>query len=81
MQLLLLTKVNSHKLCYYDQLRTQALASLHCGLQNNQGIPVTHVAKWLAMEVLFILDLIHIPLVKNYQASSKFLSLLLCLVI
>ncbi|GAU37715.1 hypothetical protein TSUD_382080 [Trifolium subterraneum] len=28
-------------------LRTQALASLHCGLQNNQGLPV---ANWLAME-------------------------------
>ncbi|KAF5941632.1 hypothetical protein HYC85_019274 [Camellia sinensis] len=35
---------------HFAKLRTQALASLHCGVQNNQGIPVTHVAKWLAME-------------------------------
>lgn len=34
-----------------EQLRAQALASLHSGLQNNQGIPVSHVAKWLGMEV------------------------------
>ncbi|MCI13392.1 SAC3/GANP/Nin1/mts3/eIF-3 p25 family protein, partial [Trifolium medium] len=27
-----------------------ALASLHCGLQNNQGLPVAHTANWLAME-------------------------------
>ncbi|CAA7388702.1 unnamed protein product [Spirodela intermedia] len=33
-----------------ENLRTQALASLHCGLQSNQGIPVGHVVKWLAME-------------------------------
>lgn len=37
---------------YFGQLRTQALASLHCGLQINQGIPVSHVAKWLGMEVM-----------------------------
>ncbi|KAL6971398.1 hypothetical protein U1Q18_031075 [Sarracenia purpurea var. burkii] len=36
--------------CVVQALRTQALASLHCGLQNNQGIPVAQVAKWLAME-------------------------------
>ena len=35
----------------FYQLRTQALASLHSGLQNNQGIPVSQVAKWLGMEV------------------------------
>ncbi|XP_075655365.1 SAC3 family protein B isoform X2 [Castanea sativa] len=35
---------------HFAKLRTQALASLHSGLQNNQGLPVTHVAKWLAME-------------------------------
>ncbi|KAK6913839.1 hypothetical protein RJ641_021160 [Dillenia turbinata] len=32
------------------KLRTQALASLHAGLQNNQGLPVAHVARWLGME-------------------------------
>lgn len=37
------------------QLRTQALASLHSGLQNNQGIPVAHVAQWLGMEVTCLL--------------------------
>ncbi|KAI3469482.1 hypothetical protein Pfo_026145 [Paulownia fortunei] len=35
---------------HFSKLRTQALASLHCGLQINQGIPITHVAKWLGME-------------------------------
>ncbi|XP_062108497.1 SAC3 family protein B isoform X2 [Humulus lupulus] len=35
---------------HFAKLRTQALASLHAGLQNNQGLPVMHVAKWLAME-------------------------------
>nr|GMD88255.1 SAC3 family protein B-like isoform X1 [Ipomoea batatas] len=35
---------------HFAKLRTQALASLHCGLQNNQGIPVSQVAKWLGME-------------------------------
>ncbi|CAJ1962317.1 unnamed protein product [Sphenostylis stenocarpa] len=35
---------------HFAKLRTQALASLHSGLQNNQGIPVAHVANWLAME-------------------------------
>ncbi|CAK7332937.1 unnamed protein product [Dovyalis caffra] len=33
-----------------SRLRTQALASLHSGLQNNQGLPVGLIAKWLAME-------------------------------
>lgn len=36
---------------FFDQLRTQAIASLHSGLQNNQGIPVAQVVKWLGMEV------------------------------
>ncbi|KAI7726661.1 hypothetical protein M8C21_029971 [Ambrosia artemisiifolia] len=35
---------------HFGKLRTQALAALHSGLQNNQGIPVTQVAKWLGME-------------------------------
>ncbi|XP_015573320.1 SAC3 family protein B isoform X3 [Ricinus communis] len=35
---------------HFAKLRTQALASLHSGLPNSQGIPVLHVAKWLAME-------------------------------
>ncbi|KAJ6323509.1 hypothetical protein OIU76_010921 [Salix suchowensis] len=35
---------------HFAKLRTQALASLHCGLQNNQGLPVSLIAKWLAME-------------------------------
>ncbi|XP_075101226.1 SAC3 family protein B [Nicotiana tabacum] len=35
---------------HFSKLRTQALASLHSGLQNSQGIPVAQVAKWLGME-------------------------------
>ncbi|KAL2588602.1 hypothetical protein GLYMA_13G211900v4 [Glycine max] len=35
---------------HFSKLRTQALASLHSGLQNSQGLPVAHVANWLAME-------------------------------
>ncbi|KAK9079988.1 hypothetical protein SSX86_001663 [Deinandra increscens subsp. villosa] len=35
---------------HFGKLRTQALAALHSGLQSNQGIPVTQVAKWLGME-------------------------------
>jgi len=34
-----------------SQLRRQALASLHSGLQNGQGIPISQVVEWLAMEV------------------------------
>ncbi|KNA09027.1 hypothetical protein SOVF_157390 [Spinacia oleracea] len=34
---------------HFSKLRTQALASLHSGLQNNQGIPVAHVAKWIGI--------------------------------
>ncbi|KAL4284034.1 hypothetical protein GQ457_16G030350 [Hibiscus cannabinus] len=35
---------------HFSKLRTQAFASLHSSLQNNQGLPVTHVAKWLGIE-------------------------------
>ncbi|KAL3508010.1 hypothetical protein ACH5RR_033392 [Cinchona calisaya] len=43
---------------HFAKLRTQALAALHCGLQNNQGIPIAHVAKWLGMEEEDIEDLL-----------------------
>ncbi|XP_042064553.1 SAC3 family protein B-like isoform X1 [Salvia splendens] len=43
---------------HFSKLRTQALASLHCGLQMNQGIPVSHVAKWLWMEEEDVGDLL-----------------------
>lgn len=35
---------------HFAKLRTQALASLHSGLQKNHGIPAAQVVKWLAME-------------------------------
>ncbi|XP_073277101.1 SAC3 family protein B isoform X1 [Primulina huaijiensis] len=35
---------------HFSKLRGHAFASLHSGLQINQGIPLTQVAKWLAME-------------------------------
>ncbi|KAE8667963.1 SAC3/GANP/Nin1/mts3/eIF-3 p25 family, putative isoform 3 [Hibiscus syriacus] len=35
---------------HFAKLRTQAFASVHSSLQNNQGLPVTHVAKWLGIE-------------------------------
>lgn len=35
---------------HFSKLRTQALASLYSGLQNNQGLPVAHVDRWLGME-------------------------------
>ncbi|OVA11392.1 SAC3/GANP/Nin1/mts3/eIF-3 p25 [Macleaya cordata] len=35
---------------HFAKLRTQALASLHSGLQNNQGIPIGQVTRWLGME-------------------------------
>ncbi|KAF6142552.1 hypothetical protein GIB67_039516 [Kingdonia uniflora] len=35
---------------HFSKLRAQALASLHSGLQNNQGIPVAQVTQWLGME-------------------------------
>ena len=38
----------------FYQLRTQALASLHSGLQNNQGIPVSDTSNWIGMEVIFL---------------------------
>ncbi|XP_047271262.1 SAC3 family protein B isoform X2 [Capsicum annuum] len=43
---------------HFSKLRTQALASLHSGLQNGQGIPVAQVAKWLGMEEEDIEDLL-----------------------
>ncbi|BFG15258.1 hypothetical protein CerSpe_015320 [Prunus speciosa] len=35
---------------HFSKLRSQALASVHAGLQNNQGIPVSDIANWLALE-------------------------------
>ncbi|XP_062186586.1 SAC3 family protein B isoform X2 [Phragmites australis] len=35
---------------HFAKLRRQALASLHSGLQNGQGIPISHAVEWLAME-------------------------------
>ncbi|KAG8079518.1 hypothetical protein GUJ93_ZPchr0007g3195 [Zizania palustris] len=35
---------------HFAKLRRQALASLHSGLQNNQGIPISQAVEWLAME-------------------------------
>ncbi|XP_073100092.1 SAC3 family protein B isoform X2 [Elaeis guineensis] len=35
---------------HFAKIRRQALASLHRGLQNNQGIPIAHVVDWLGME-------------------------------
>ncbi|XVF28467.1 hypothetical protein REPUB_Repub15cG0031800 [Reevesia pubescens] len=35
---------------HFAKLRTQAFASLHSSLQNNQGLPVTLVARWLGIE-------------------------------
>ncbi|KAL0799485.1 hypothetical protein Bca101_054660 [Brassica carinata] len=35
---------------HFSKLRTQALASLHSGLQNNQGIPVSDTSNWIGME-------------------------------
>ncbi|XP_050373863.1 SAC3 family protein B [Argentina anserina] len=35
---------------HFAKLRTLALASLQAGLQNNQGLPIADVAKWLAVE-------------------------------
>ncbi|CAN6482648.1 unnamed protein product [Victoria cruziana] len=35
---------------HFGKVRSHGLASLHSGLQNNQGIPVDHIVKWLAME-------------------------------
>ncbi|KAF2924186.1 SAC3 family protein B isoform X2 [Oryza sativa Japonica Group] len=35
---------------HFAKLRRQALASLHSGLQNTQGIPISQAVEWLAME-------------------------------
>ncbi|XP_019058744.1 PREDICTED: SAC3 family protein B isoform X2 [Tarenaya hassleriana] len=35
---------------HFAKLRTQALASLHSSLLNNQGLPVSDVSKWIGME-------------------------------
>ncbi|XP_010486126.1 PREDICTED: SAC3 family protein B isoform X3 [Camelina sativa] len=35
---------------HFSKLRTQALASLHSGLQQNQGLPVSDTSKWIGME-------------------------------
>ncbi|XP_023641540.1 SAC3 family protein B isoform X2 [Capsella rubella] len=35
---------------HFSKLRTQALASLHSGLQLNQGLPVSDTSKWIGME-------------------------------
>lgn len=43
---------------HFAKLRTQALAALHSGLQNNQGIPIDHVSAWLGMEEEDIEDLL-----------------------
>ncbi|KAK4783693.1 hypothetical protein SAY86_008067 [Trapa natans] len=44
---------------HFAKLRSQALASLHSGLQNNQGLPVSVVAGWLAMEGEDAYDVLH----------------------
>jgi hypothetical protein len=36
---------------HFSKLRTQALASLHSGLQINQGLPVSDMSNWIGMEV------------------------------
>lgn len=35
---------------HFSKLRSQAMASLHSGLQRNQGIPIVQVEDWLGME-------------------------------
>ncbi|GAV63352.1 SAC3_GANP domain-containing protein [Cephalotus follicularis] len=54
---------------HFGKLRTQALASLHSGLQNNQGIPVAKVSRWLGMEEedIEILSEYHGFLVKEFE--------------
>lgn len=44
---------------HFAKLRSQALASLHSGLQSNQGLPAAVVARWLAMEEEDIESLLH----------------------
>ncbi|KAG9457473.1 hypothetical protein H6P81_001981 [Aristolochia fimbriata] len=53
---------------HFSKLRTQALASLHSGLQNSQGIPIPEVIRWLAMEeedMEYLLEY-HGFLIKNF---------------
>ncbi|XP_043713051.1 SAC3 family protein B-like isoform X1 [Telopea speciosissima] len=59
---------------HFSKLRTQAFASLHSGLQNNQGIPITHVRKWLGMEEEDIENLLeyHGFSVKEFEESYMF---------
>uniref|UniRef100_A0A5B6ZI47 PCI domain-containing protein n=1 Tax=Davidia involucrata TaxID=16924 RepID=A0A5B6ZI47_DAVIN len=54
---------------HFAKLRTQALASLHFGLQNNQGVPVVHVAVWLGIEEEDIQSLLesHGFLIKEFE--------------
>ncbi|CAN7051553.1 unnamed protein product [Brassica oleracea var. botrytis] len=35
---------------HFSKLRTHALTSLHAGLLNNQGLPVSDTSKWIGME-------------------------------
>ncbi|KAL0708518.1 hypothetical protein Bca4012_074944 [Brassica carinata] len=35
---------------HFSRLRTHALTSLHAGLLNNQGLPVSDTSKWIGME-------------------------------
>ncbi|KAL4205394.1 hypothetical protein AMTRI_Chr01g137070 [Amborella trichopoda] len=54
---------------HFAKLRSQALASLHSGLQSNQGIPVAQVVKWLGMEGEDIESLLqyHGFLIKHFE--------------
>ncbi|XP_031286799.1 SAC3 family protein B isoform X1 [Pistacia vera] len=54
---------------HFAKLRTQALASLHSGLLNNQGLPVAHVGRWLGMEEEDIESLLeyHGFLIKEFE--------------
>lgn len=67
----------SNNVCRFDQLRSQALASVHAGLQNNQGIPISDIAKWLALEVPFF-GLIRIPFCTLWGKEELF-HFILCL--
>lgn len=55
---------------HFAKLRTQALAALHGGLQNNQGIPVADVAYWLGMEEEDVEELLeyHGFSIKDFEA-------------
>ncbi|XP_044486042.1 SAC3 family protein B-like isoform X3 [Mangifera indica] len=54
---------------HFAKLRTQALAALHSGLLNSQGLPVAHVGRWLGMEDEDIESLLeyHGFLIKEYE--------------